>query len=472
MTVTVNNSLSGAPGVSPSVSSLSSTARAGSVGITAPARAEYSAVRTLHGLTSVEVATGHHRAETPRLTVNLPPSGPWWARWYVYMPDMQAAGHGINEVRWHAKFPDTGVGYVNHTTAAGNIGSRLQPDGLASSSIDWDVQSGSAVTAGQWWRIEPSFDGVDLTFTVYAGHSTTEARINTWTGRDVGRSLEITGYRYWRGAWLRTGNNDPGQLWAGTVYSAGDTPVADLQRALMALGYDLSQWEDDGWYGQELIDAVIAFQTDHGYALVDGEAGPETLAGVELAHQGASAFPPLYVSHLAVSDTGPLGPAVAPGGEAVASLGSLFGDLPGTKAAAGEAVASLGATATPTGGRGGDALGALGVAGLVDGTKHVGGEAHAALGVVTDADGTKHAYGQAVAHLGLSGLVEGTKHAQGEAHAALGLTTLATQLIEPVPPVEAVARVVRQPGATIRHVARPAGVAHPTGRLGGHAQRR
>ncbi|MFJ6019777.1 peptidoglycan-binding protein [Nocardiopsis alba] len=222
------------------------------------------------------------------------------------MPRLQDAGLGINEVRWHADFPDVNLGLVIHATAAGNIGTRLQSTDLAASSINWDDQEGNAVSVGQWWRVELSYDGEHFQSEVFAGHATSPSRIHRWRNRDVGRTLAITGYRYRRGILLRPGDND---------VERGDTEVSTMQNNLLRLGYELPQWGADGWYGQEAIDAVIAFQRDHGYAVVDGFAGPETLAGIDLAlrlEQDGTGYPdPLYVSHVAVSDSGPLGPADA-----------------------------------------------------------------------------------------------------------------------------------------------------------------
>lgn len=464
MATTVNNSLSGPAGTQPSASTLARTARAGTVGITSPTRATYSAGQTVHGLTSVMVATHYHRAGTPRLAVTLPAAGPWWARWYVWMPNLNAAGFGIDEVRWHVTFPGTGIGYVTHTTAAGNAGTRLQPAGLASAPINWNSETGSAVTAGQWWRVELEYTGVDLISRIYAGHSTTGARVHTWLGRDVGRSLEVTGYRYRRGVLLQQGATD--------ATTGGQ--VSARQQQLITLGY-LGVGGADGQYGPGTAAAVLAFQTAFGVTPLDGEIGPETAAAMDLRVaevQGTALPPPLWLSHVAVSDSGPLGPAVVPGGSAVASLASLAAPAPGMKASAGEAVASLGALAAPSGGRGGDAVAVLGAAGVVDGQKAGAGSVEAFLGVVVEADGTKHAQGVAVAQLGMTAAVEATKHSGGQAVAELALTTLATQLIEPVPPVEAVARVVRQPGGKARPGGRPAGTAYPSSRLGGSATRR
>jgi peptidoglycan hydrolase-like protein with peptidoglycan-binding domain len=55
--------------------------------------------------------------------------------------------------------------------------------------------------------------------------------------------------------------------------------VADLQKALLALGYQLPKYGVDGIVGRETKDAVRAFQTDKKLQ-VDGIAGKETITAV------------------------------------------------------------------------------------------------------------------------------------------------------------------------------------------------
>ncbi|WP_431888727.1 peptidoglycan-binding domain-containing protein [Nocardiopsis alba] len=310
MATTIDNRLNGPDGGTPSAATLAASAVVGTVGLEnvdghfGAGRARYDATQTLHGYTALRIDTSYQRIGTPRLVFALPASGSWWARWYVWMPRLQDAGLGINEVRWHAGFPDTNLGLVIHATAAGNVGTRLQSTDLAAAAINWDSETGNAVSTGQWWRIELSYDGGNFTSRVFPGHGTTTSRVHTWTSRDVGRTLVITGYRYRRGVTLRPGDRD------ATTGGA----VSQMQRDLLELGYQLPQWGADGDYGQEATNAVIAFQQDHGYAVVDGIAGPETLSGIDLAlrleARGQGYPPSLYVSHAAVSSSGPLGPAI------------------------------------------------------------------------------------------------------------------------------------------------------------------
>lgn len=55
--------------------------------------------------------------------------------------------------------------------------------------------------------------------------------------------------------------------------------VADVQKALIALGYPLPRHGVDGIRGPETVAAVKKFQTDNGLA-VDGDPGPETVAAL------------------------------------------------------------------------------------------------------------------------------------------------------------------------------------------------
>lgn len=327
MATTIANRLDGPLGEAPDEATLERSAIVGAldaVDTTGPldvGRARYSAEHTVHGLATTRVDPGYSFAQQPRYVLDLPepaeeppedddeddeePAAEWWVRFYAWVPPMQAAGHGINEVRWLVGWPDVGLGLVVHETAAGNIGTRLQPSGLASPSIGWSSESGSAVAIGQWWRVELHYDGQALTSSVFPGHATSGARVHRWDDVELGGTLELTGYRYRRGVLLAPGDND----------DSTDGAVGDLQRDLLALGYELPQFGDDGDYGGETIDAVTAFQEEHAL-LADGYAGPETLAAVDLALRVESDpddYPPqVFLSHVAVSDSAPLGPAPGP----------------------------------------------------------------------------------------------------------------------------------------------------------------
>ncbi|MCY9786822.1 peptidoglycan-binding protein [Nocardiopsis sp. EMB25] len=310
MTLTIDNRLNGDVGVQVSDVTLAATADTGTVTIAnGGTRAVYDDTQTLHGLPSVRLDTGGHRGETPALQVSLPASGPWSARWYVWMPQLQDAGHGTDEVRSSAVLPTHA--WTVHGTAGGNVGTRLQTPDLAAAPLVWDSSDGSAVPLGQLLRVEMAYDGTDLVSQVFAGHATTGARINTWLGlSDPGRTLDITGYRWRRRTTLRIGDQGP--------------EVTELQNDLIDLGEDLSPWGADGDFGSGTQSAVMNQQSALGLSLVDGEAGPETRAAMDLAL--GTIPPPVYLSHLAVADDGvwigPAAPPPEPSAPAVLRLGS------------------------------------------------------------------------------------------------------------------------------------------------------
>ncbi|GAA3739950.1 peptidoglycan-binding domain-containing protein [Salinactinospora qingdaonensis] len=203
---------------------------------------------------------------------------------------------GGDEVRWIAGFPSDGLGLITHETGSGYLYAKLARDDLAASLIvpPWD---GTLHTRDQWLRLELRCDGTDTVLRIYPGHADTDPRVLTWSGQTLSGPVELTGYRYRVRPTLRYGDQG--------------SEVAELQNELIDLGYDLGSWGADGDYGQVTVDAVEQFQTDYGYSLIDGEAGPSTRAGIDLALGGA--YPPLWISHVAVSD----GPLVGPEPEPV-----------------------------------------------------------------------------------------------------------------------------------------------------------
>lgn len=72
--------------------------------------------------------------------------------------------------------------------------------------------------------------------------------------------------------------------------------VKALQDALIALGYNLGKWGADGDFGDCTEMAVRGFQTQMGL-VVDGQAGPKTMAAIEaaLAAHNAPVANPAYV---------------------------------------------------------------------------------------------------------------------------------------------------------------------------------
>lgn len=295
--ILVENTLAGVAGLAVTTGRLAESAQVGTVTArTISGRAQYDTVHTVHGLPTVRVDSGGHRGETPHLRVSLPSSGPWSARWYTWVPRLQDAGFGTGEVRSMMVLPD--VAWVVHATAAGNVGTRGQPPGLASAAIGWDIESGSAVPIGQWVRVEVRYDGTDLESRVYPGHAPDRHRGNTWLSLpEPGRTLDLTGYRWQR--------NRPLIQWG----SSG-TEVRAFQHELVDLGYSLGAGGANGDFDERMHLLVHDVQRDLGVTPVDGSAGPETRSAVDLA---LGRVPdPLWLSHLAVSDGGWIGPAEAP----------------------------------------------------------------------------------------------------------------------------------------------------------------
>lgn len=61
----------------------------------------------------------------------------------------------------------------------------------------------------------------------------------------------------------------------------GDT-VRIIQQGLMAFGYALEKYKDDGIFGSETEGAVRIFQSEHGATMIDGIVGPETMRLLDL----------------------------------------------------------------------------------------------------------------------------------------------------------------------------------------------
>lgn len=297
MTILVENTLAGDVGVQVTNARLAATATTGTVTIAASGtRARYDDAQTVHGLPTIRLASGHHRQETPRLRVALPTSGPWSARWYMWLPRLQDAGHGTGEVRSVATLPTHT--WVPHATAAGNVGTRLHLPDLAAPAVVWDQETGNAVGIGQWVRVELRYAGGAFESRVYAGHGTDRYRGNIWDSlADPGRTLDLTGYRWRRGRPL-------------LVWGDQGTAVRDLQNELLDLGYNLGPAGADGDFGNATYNAVLAFQQSRGVTPADGEAGPETRAAMDMA-LGLNP-PPLWLSHLAIAEGEWIGPALLP----------------------------------------------------------------------------------------------------------------------------------------------------------------
>ena len=293
MSLLVDNTLSGEAGEEVTNGRLSDSAVEGTVTIrSAGERAVYSETHTVHGEPGARLGTGAHREETPRLRVDLPSSGPWCARWYVWHPSLQDAGHGTNEARVLARLGDAEL--VTVETGAGAVAARLQPQDLAA---EWDSPTvgGTNRAAGQWLRMELRRGGGSLELRIFELHATSEMRTGTWSSPPSPAVLDLTGYRYRRRPLLEWGDQG--------------SQVTDLQNELIDLGYDLGQWGPDGDFGDATFFAVEDFQDDVGMS-GSGSAGPETRAAMDVS-LGLEP-PPLWVSHVALSDGDWIGPAELP----------------------------------------------------------------------------------------------------------------------------------------------------------------
>lgn len=135
-------------------------------------------------------------------------------------------------------------------------------------------------------RVEVSATGGTATYRLNYANPTLSTPDHTATASYSGtlstvRILAAASSRAWLSA-LRVGQGE----WAGAgiigpaaqpAYTSQGLWVQLAQQDLMAAGYPLPQWQDDGFYGQEMSDALQQFQADHGLD-VDGLLGPEARA--------------------------------------------------------------------------------------------------------------------------------------------------------------------------------------------------
>ncbi|WP_160050790.1 peptidoglycan-binding protein [Nocardiopsis sp. FR4] len=291
--ILLDNSLSGEPGTRVSDTTLADSATAGTVTVRAAgSRAVYDDTYSVHSQGGIRLESGHHRGDTPALRVALP-STPWALRWYMRAPSLQSAGFGTNEVRWVAD--SGGPGLLFRESAGGLAQVRAQPRDLAAELLPHEF-TGPGIRLTQVLRVELRQDTDHLAVRVFAEHD--EQVQDSWTfpGFDLSGTLSLTGYRY---------RARPTLYW-GDQGSA----VRELQLDLIDLGYDLGQWKADGDFGNATYEAVRSFQRARGIFPEDGIPGPETRAGVDFALGRVP--PPLWFSHLALSDGSWVGPAALP----------------------------------------------------------------------------------------------------------------------------------------------------------------
>ena len=84
-----------------------------------------------------------------------------------------------------------------------------------------------------------------------------------------------------------------------TIYRYGSTgsEVANIQKQLIDLGYDVGSRDNDGIYGAQTVNAVKRFQKDHNL-VVDGIMGPATIAELNKLSQLSSSYKGIVTASL------------------------------------------------------------------------------------------------------------------------------------------------------------------------------
>lgn len=283
------NTLSGQEGVIPNEFSLAISGD--SVVVESPIRSIYSSTRQVHDRNTISLTTGKHRAETPRFIVEDFNDLPFSVRWYCWFPEMPS---GNGERRWIARFREHGL--VAQQTSYGNLYLQFSPMDIAAEELEPE-HSGTARPMGQWLRVELQYTSSNSpVIRVFSEHETDVYRQFDYSGVRVdGGEFHLTGYRYRRRTLIQWGSSG--------------SAVEQLQRELISIGY-LPSGSDDGVYGDQLFDAISEFQEDHDLSPVDGAAGNETRAAIDIVR--GQTFAPIFISHLAFSDGDWIGPAPDP----------------------------------------------------------------------------------------------------------------------------------------------------------------
>ena len=86
---------------------------------------------------------------------------------------------------------------------------------------------------------------------------------------------------------------------SSTIYGYGSTglAVANIQKQLINLGYDVGASNNDGIYGIQTVKAVKKFQQDHNL-IADGIAGPATIAKLTGLSQSSSSYKGIVTASL------------------------------------------------------------------------------------------------------------------------------------------------------------------------------
>lgn len=390
MAITVDNRLNGPENADVTDARLSDSAVTGNVtyaetGSGPPGESTYQSEQLVYGLNTIEVETDYDRSQTGRLQVSLP-SPTWTVRFYARIPPLRAWNDTGWEVRWLATMGDYGLQVAEQSN--NNIIIYLESTTLTQPRFSYDTASGSWFPLDQLIRFEITYDGSNVKVAMFAGHNATREVELTWTGYTLNAStVEVSGYRYQDAVLLERNDNDD---------NFGGTPVADRQNQLLAWNEDaLPTWGADGDYGQETQDWVFNFLQAHDMAGDGSTIGPEVGAAMDLAQQianGTATPPPIYLSHLAVSDTSSIGPAETPGSDASTALEagtSAVGRKDFADAGAGGVLAA-GAVSTAAS-RDSDAESAVSASVQVSGQKDPQDSVAAAVTVSATAAGTKEA---------------------------------------------------------------------------------
>lgn len=98
-------------------------------------------------------------------------------------------------------------------------------------------------------------------------------------------------------ATINTSNNTSSS--SSTIYGYGSTglAVANIQKQLINLGYDVGVSNNDGIYGIQTVKAVKKFQQDHNL-IADGIAGPATIAKLTGLSQSSSSYKGIVTASL------------------------------------------------------------------------------------------------------------------------------------------------------------------------------
>ena len=80
-------------------------------------------------------------------------------------------------------------------------------------------------------------------------------------------------------------------------YGSTDSEVANIQKQLIDLGYDVGSSNNDGIYGAQTVNAVKRFQKDHNL-VIDGIMGPATIAELNKLSQLSSSYKGIVTASL------------------------------------------------------------------------------------------------------------------------------------------------------------------------------